>query len=157
MSEYVINRRHGPWVSLHALTTELMKQEDQGMLSESCDESESCPRIPGPVPGARHWPGVKISIGRVAGPGCPAECGPRSPRSLLQFSGHCPSSVWAGLGVGHWPARAQPSPALPTLAHLALLQIIPGHRDTDFPYATKNKNILDLSFNKFYLGIMDDS
>ena len=97
-----------------------------------------------------QWPGVGISIGRVAGPGVPAECGPLS---LLQFSGHCPSSVWAGQGVGHWPARAQPSPAQPTLAHLAPLQINPGHRDTDFPYATKNieKNI-NLSFIRFILG-----
>ena len=126
MSEYVISRCHGARVSLHALTTGI-KQEDQGMLSQSCDESESCSRIPARCSALTRRSGLHQ-------PGL-AELRARAPLpALLQFSGHCPSSVWASATDQPAPSPALPSPHSPTSPCSRLT------RDIDFPYATKIYN-----------------
>ena len=149
MSEYVINKRDGPWVSLHALTTELIKQEDQGMLSESCDESESCPRIPGPSDPALVSPSAGW-LARVARPSAGAALCSSFPVTVLPRSGPGRASATDQPA----PSPALPSPHSPTSPRSRLT------RDTGTQISRTQQKIyknLYLSFNKFYLGIMDDS
>ena len=136
---HVINRCHGPWVSLHALTTGA-KQEDQRILSHRhCDESESC--LWSRIPASQSQPGARRSDPRR-----PCVISPNSRTGRLPVPGPGPASLCSSFPVTVLPLpgrRPLTSPAQPSPAHTrpppSLLQIMSGHHDQDFPTQPKTK------------------
>ena len=112
------------------------------------------PRTQGPgveISAARVWILRPDWSGQVTWPEYCALIGPDTPVRALCSS--FPVTVLPRSELRASPPD-QPSPALPWLAPL---QISPGHRDTDFPYATNNINLKKKQNWVLSWDIMDDS